>query len=29
MEYTIHLNWDAEARVWIATSEDVDGIEEL
>ena len=25
MEYTIHLNWDPEAAVWIATSSDVIG----
>ncbi len=26
MEYTINLNWDNEAGVWIATSDDVDGL---
>ncbi len=26
MEYIINLNWDNEARVWIATSEDVEGL---
>ncbi len=26
MEYTIKLTWDSEARVWIATSDDIDGL---
>ncbi len=25
-EYTVNLQWDAEASVWIATSEDVPGL---
>ena len=26
MEYIINLTWDAEASVWIATSEDIPGL---
>ena len=26
MKYTVNLVWDAEAAVWIATSEDISGI---
>lgn len=26
MEYVIHLTWDNEASVWIATSEDIPGL---
>lgn len=26
MEYVINLNWDDEANVWIATSEDIPGL---
>lgn len=26
MEYTINLQWDEEAGVWIATSPDIDGL---
>ncbi len=26
MEFKINLNWDNEASVWIATSDDVDGL---
>lgn len=26
MSYTVHLNWDAEAAVWVATSEDIPGL---
>ncbi len=26
MEYHVDLNWDAEASVWIATSEDIPGL---
>ena len=24
--YTVHCDWDADARVWVATSEDVPGL---
>ena len=26
MEYVIHLTWDNEANVWIATSDDIPGL---
>lgn len=26
MEYVIHFNWDNEAGVWIATSDDIPGL---
>lgn len=26
MEYTVHFTWDEEARVWIATSDDIPGL---
>jgi hypothetical protein len=26
MEYTIFLNWDDEARVWVSESEDIPGL---
>ncbi len=26
MEYTIKLTWDSEASVWIATSDDINGL---
>ncbi len=26
MEYVIHLTWDDEANVWIATSDDIPGL---
>ena len=26
MEYSVRLDWDAEAAVWIATSEDIPGL---
>ena len=26
MKYTVNLNWDKEAEVWIATSEDIPGL---
>lgn len=26
MEYIVNLNWDSEASVWIATSEDIPGL---
>lgn len=26
MEYTVHITWDEEAEVWIATSDDVRGL---
>ena len=26
MEYIVNLNWDSEADVWIATSEDIPGL---
>ncbi len=26
MEYTVNLEWDNDANVWIATSEDVPGL---
>lgn len=26
MVYTVHFNWDSDADVWIATSEDIPGL---
>lgn len=26
MEYTVRLDWDPEANVWVATSEDIPGL---
>jgi hypothetical protein len=26
IEYTVHLTWDPEAAVWMATSEDIPGL---
>ena len=26
MSYTVHLNWDPDAAVWVATSEDIPGL---
>ena len=26
MEYTVHLTWDPEAAVWLATSKDIIGL---